>query len=309
MTLQDLALFPILCTFALGAGACAEDDDIGDDDVDAVGDVEELTVQTDAPEPMLTDGSVRDIPGVGRIQYAESMHDVATIALREGGEIHFHELDEDRGYGCTAFFPGDVAGDPALDNAGKEGCLSTYLALAPRDAPIPAVLLAEADDDLDVGDREIVEAVSETIVAAGPYFSAQARPAAGQHDHYNHSCGAGNHWVAEHCDEGGADHCDPGPQTSIFITSGHTYRSSYQTGLYCGNGAANAEHYWWNGSGWAPIYGWSHSAGSPSNNYISWSLHQGNIATKRAISSGMGGTGEFRHYTKMCPGLVCATGG
>ena len=301
----------LLCVFAVGTGACVEehDDVVGAGDAEEAEEVDDLTVEDEPMEPTVARGPAYDIPGVGRIQYSEAMREVATIAFPQGGVIHFHELESEEGYGCTAFFPGDAAGDPALTNPGTDGCLATFLALTPHDAPIPAVLLAEADDELDIGDRTVVDAVDEPIQASELGLAAETRAVGAQHQHYNHTCGAGNHWVLAHCDEGGADHCDPGPQSSIFITSGATYRSSYQTGLYCGSGPANAQHYWWNGSGWAPIYGWSHPSGYPSSNYVSWSVYNGNFSFRRAISSGMGAGGQFRHYTKMCPGLVCATGG
>lgn len=261
------------------------------------------------------DVEAHEIPGVGLVEYGIGTHAIATITFPAGGAVQFVESGaEEDGYGCAGFFPADSPGDPALAISGRDGCLATFLQLTSPDTPVPAALLRGSDDLHEAMERTVVDALDEPIKAVDFPLVAEVHPvASGSSNHYNHSCtgadGSVAHWENDHCDEDlGAEHCDPGFLTSsLSILSGNTYRSSYQTGLFCGNEAnAVTNHLYHSNGNW--VITWSifrgASAGGP---YIFWSLWQGAAQWRRGIDAW--GDSQYRHYTVMCEGLVCSSGG
>lgn len=272
----------------LGGVACAEDDD---------------AVVQDTPSDF-------EIEGVGPIQYGSDVRVVATVTLPTRGAVHFFESGSEEGHGCAGFFPGDAPGDPSA-TMGRDGCLPTFLALTAPDTPIPAALLVGSEDYVETIDREVVDVVGEVFTPPNLPLAAPLDPLADEiHDVQLHTCsgsgGDATHWQNVHCDqeEFGAEHCDPFLQGGITISSGVTYRGSFMSGLFCANTGGQTTHFYWNGSSWVSTVEFNHGPFSGTYNFFSrWS---GAAPWRRRITSTEDGAGAFRHYTVMCPGLVCA---
>lgn len=279
--------------------------------VDESSEVEELVVEygEDAPEPSAPPegATTYEVEGAGQVSFGDDVRLVAQVELPGGGAVFFHEsVDDPDQHGCSALLPPGT-GEEEHKYLG-DSCLDVFLALTPEETDIPAAI-AGSVDQFEHGRQVSREPLG--VIAAGdlPLASPPSPLSDGKRGWYAHSCsgssGGSSHWINDHCDEGGADHCDPGfLDEDLSITSGSTYKSSYQTGLFCNGGRISVTHYYkdW---GWVVSYSaWvSPSVGSGA---IFWSTWRGNANWKRRVYTRrlVPLTTEYRHYTKMCAGIA-----
>lgn len=279
-------------------------------ELDEVPTVEELVVEYDDEEsqpPRI--GTVYEVPGVGQIGFGEEVRAVAEIALPDGGKVFFHEaVDGDPdAHGCTALLP--RRSESEEHEYLGDNCLETFLALTPGETPVPAALAGFGDDTV-LAERSIAYEPLGNVTGHYPLATEPRAVGDGQRNWYAHSCdgslGGHSHWVNEHCDEGGADHCDPGfLSENLTISSGHTYKGSYQTGLFCNGGNFGATHYFKAWGEWFVAYdGWVHVG--PGSGAIFWSTWRGGAKYKRRVKVSRWAplTTTYRSYTKMCSGIV-----
>jgi hypothetical protein len=227
---------------------------------------------------------------------------LAAFDLPNGTHVEFVSIPEIAAVGYAEVMG---VGVPSPFEGRALSLLERFLELAPKDAPVPRVLVTAPDAE---GTRHLAEGrvLAETVEgmskgrstgSLGEVATPRLRPLWSNNTYGTWDCGDGSSTFAEkHCRALTSDpwYCDSGQWHHLDRASGDEKRQdSDAVTAACGT-SATTEHYYWNGSSWRNVYNapvTSHGRYTKS----SWlSLTKWKRRVSRARS---GGEGYFRAYT------------